>query len=59
MCVFVMIQKRPNPKPLSATAEKELQSIANLCRRLRLSAAQVRKMKRIIRIMYEPSPTDR
>ena len=59
MCVFAMTRKHPNPKPLSATAEKELQSLANLCRRLHLSAAQVRKIKRIVRIMYEPSPTDR
>ncbi|MCH7688216.1 MAG: hypothetical protein IH899_16290 [Planctomycetes bacterium] len=46
-----MPKKSPRPNKLSPSAERELQRLLCLCRRLKLSAASVRKAQRIIRIL--------
>ena len=48
-----MATKRPLPKKLSVTAEIELKRLMTLCRKLWLSASKLRKVKRIVRIMYD------
>ena len=45
-------KQQPAPK-LSKTAEVELQGLVALCRRYRLAAVNIRKVKRIVRIMFE------
>ena len=38
---------------LSKSAEIELKRLTTFCRKLKLSAAKIRKIKRIVGIMYE------
>ncbi len=45
------MKKRPQAKPLSRTAEVELQRLVALCRKRQLSAATIRQIKRIVRIL--------
>ncbi len=49
-----MASKRPSLKKLSPTAGTELKRLMTLCRRLRLSVSKLHKVKRIVRILYDP-----
>ena len=54
--VPAMKQKHPRTKQLSRTAEMELQRLIVLCRKMQLSAAKIRKIRRIVRIMFDDPP---
>ncbi len=48
-----MKRSRQSAFQLSKSAEIELKRLTAFCRKLDLSAAKIRKIKRIVRIMFE------
>jgi len=48
-----MKQRSQSAIQLSKSAEIELKRLTTFCRKLKLSAAKIRKIKRIVRIMFE------